>query len=138
MKKQVLTIVSALSLLLVAASAFAQTTKVQADIPFNFVVNRTTMPAGAYTISTIGLGGTLAIHGPNNKAIKLVNAGYAQSNAPSARTKLVFRCYGNRYFLSQIWTEGSDRGRQLPKTAAESEVAMDFSPHDVILVASLR
>jgi hypothetical protein len=138
MKKQVLTMVSVLSLLLVAASAFAQTTKVQADIPFNFVVNRAAMPAGAYTISTVGLGGTLAIRGADNKVIQLVNANYAQSNKPSARTKLVFHCYGNRYFLSQIWTEGSDRGRQFSKTAAESEVAMDFSPHDVILVASLR
>ena len=138
MKKQVLTMVSVLSLLLVAGSAFAQTHQINADVPFKFVVNRSVMPAGAYTISTVGLGGTLVIRGTNNKAIKLVNASYAQSNAPSARTKLVFRCYGNRYFLSQIWTEGSERGRQLPKTAAESEVAMDFSPHDVILVASLR
>jgi len=138
MKRQVLTIVSVLSLLLVAGSAFAQTHQINADVPFNFVVNRSVMPAGAYTISTVGLGGTLVIRGTNNKAIKLVIASYAQSNAPSARTKLVFRCYGNRYFLSQIWTEGSERGRQLPKTAAESEVAMDFSPHDVILAASLR
>jgi hypothetical protein len=138
MKKQVLTIVSVLSLVLAAGSAFAQTTKVQADIPFNFVVHNATMPAGTYTFSSVGIGGTLLIRGTHNKAVKVVNANYAQSGAPSARTKLVFRCYGTRYFLSQIWTEGSDRGRQLSKTAAESEVAMDFSPHDVILVASLR
>jgi hypothetical protein len=138
MKKQVLTIVSVLSLLLAAGSAFAQSHQIKADVPFNFIVNRTVMPAGAYTISTVGMGGTLLIRGTDNKVIKLVNANYKQSNGPSARTKLVFHCYGNRYFLSQIWSEGSDRGRQLPKSAAESEVAMDFSPHDVILVASLR
>jgi len=138
MKTQVLTIVSVLSLVLAAGPAFAQTSKVQADIPFNFVVNSATMPAGAYSISTVGMDGTLLIRGTDNKTVRLVNANYAQSNAPSTRTKLVFRCYGTRYFLSQIWTEGNDRGRQLPKTAAESEVARDFSPHEVILVASLR
>ena len=138
MKKQVLTLVSVLSLLLAAGSAFAQANQVKADVPFSFVVNHAVMPAGTYMISTVGLGGTLAIRGLDNKAIQLVNANYEQANAPSTRTKLVFRCYGNRYFLSQIWTEGSDRGRQFSKTAAESEVAMDFSPHDVILAASLR
>ena len=138
MKKQVLTLIGVLSLLVSAGSAFAQATKINVDVPFNFVVNRTTMPAGSYTISNIGMGGTLVLRGTDNKAIKLVNASYDHLSKPSDRTKLVFRCYGNRYFLSQIWMEGSDRGRQLPRTAAETEVAMDFTPHDVILSASLR
>ncbi|HZE27152.1 MAG TPA: hypothetical protein VE083_07185 [Terriglobales bacterium] len=139
MKNQALTLVSVLSLLLATGSAFAQSHEIKANVPFNFVVNRTTMPAGAYTISTLSAPGeTLLIRGVDSKTIKLVNANYAQSNRPSERTKLVFRCYGTRYFLSQVWTEGSVRGRQFPKTAAESEVAMDFTPHDVILAASLR
>jgi hypothetical protein len=138
MKKQVLTLIGVLGLLLSAGSAFAQTTKIKVDVPFNFVVNRTLMPAGTYTISSVGMGSTLAFRGTDNHALKLVNASYDTSSKPSESTKLVFRCYGDRYFLSQIWTEGSDRGRRLPKAAAESEVAMDFTPHDVILVASLR
>ena len=138
MKKQVLTLVGVLSLLLSAGSAFAQTTKIKVDVPFNFVVNHTTMPAGSYTISNIGVGSTLVVRGTDNQSIKLVNTSYDNASKPSDRTKLVFRCYGNRYFLSQIWMEGSDRGRRLSKTDAESEVAMDFTPHDVILYASLR
>ena len=138
MKKQILTLVGVLGLLLTAGSAFAQTTKIKVDVPFNFVVNRTLMPAGTYTISSVGMGGTLIFHGLDNKALKLVIASYDTASKPSENTRLVFRCYGERYFLSQIWTEGSDRGRRLPKAAAETEVAMDFTPHDVILVAHLR
>jgi hypothetical protein len=138
MKKQVLTLVGVLGLLLSAGSAFAQTTKVKVDVPFNFVVNRTLMPAGTYTISSIGQGGTMIVRGLDNNAMKLVNASYDTASKPSENTRLVFRCYGDRYFLSQIWTEGSDRGRRFPKAAAETEVAMDFTPHDVILVANLR
>jgi hypothetical protein len=138
MKKSVLTLVSVLSLLLAAGSAFAQTHSVKADVPFDFTVNHAKMPAGTYTISSVGLGGTLAIRSADNKVVRLVNANYAESNMPSDRTKLVFRCYGTRYFLSQIWTEGDNRGRQLPKAAAESEIARDFTPHNVILAASLR
>jgi hypothetical protein len=138
MKKQVLTLVGVLGLLLSAGSAFAQTTKVKVDVPFNFVVSRTLMPAGTYTISSVGMGGTLIFRGTDNHALKLVNASYDTASKPSENTRLVFRCYGDRYFLSQIWTEGSDRGRRLPKAAAETEVAMDFTSHDVILVANLR
>jgi hypothetical protein len=54
------------------------------------------------------------------------------------KTKLVFRCYGDRYFLSEIWIEGSQTGRKLPKSAHESEVAMDFTSQDVVVLASLR
>jgi hypothetical protein len=138
MKKQLLILVSVLSLLLATGSAFAQSRSIKANVPFNFVINRTTMPAGAYTITSVGTGETLRVQGVDNKAIMLVNANYAQAGHASAKTKLVFRCYGDRYILSQIWTEGSDRGRQLPKAAAESELARDFTAHDVILVASLR
>jgi len=138
MKKQILTLIGVLGLLLSAGSAFAQTTKIKVDVPFNFVVNRTLMPAGTYMISSVGMGGTLIFQGLDNNALKLVNASYDAASKPSENTKLVFRCYGERYFLSQIWTEGSDRGRRLPKAAAETEVAMDFTPHDVILVAHLR
>src|SRR5258705_9193535 len=104
MKKQVLTIVSVLSLVLAAGSAFAQTTKVQADIPFNFVVHNATMPAGTYTFSSVGIGGTLLIRGTHNKAVKMVNANYAQSGAPSALTKLVFRSFGSPFLLSPVWS----------------------------------
>jgi len=138
MKKQILTLIGVLGLLLSAGSAFAQTTKIKVDVPFNFVVNRTLMPAGTYMISSVGMGGTLIFQGLDNNALKLVNASYDAASKPSENTKLVFRCYGERYFLSQIWSAGSDRGRRLPKAAAETEVAMDFTPHDVILVANLR
>jgi len=139
MKKQALTLVGVLSLLLAAGSAFAQTGEIRASVPFNFIVNRMALPAGDYTISTAGGSDqVLVIRSNSGKALKLATANHVQANQPSKSTKLVFRCYGDRYFLSQVWTRGNARGRQLPKSALETEVAMDFTPHDVILVASLR
>ena len=54
MKRQAISLVSLLSLLLVAGSAIAQTVHVSADIPFNFVVGSKTYPAGAYSVKTMG------------------------------------------------------------------------------------
>ena len=137
MKKQVLTLVGVLSLLLVAGSAFAQSGQIRANIPFNFTVNHTTLAAGTYSISTTG--GTdsiLLIQDANGKAVKLVGSNHLQASKLSDRTKLVFRCYGDRYFLAQIWTQGTRMGRELPKSALESEVAMDTTAREVVLVAS--
>jgi len=137
MKKQVLALVGVLSLLLVAGSAFAQAGQIRANIPFNFTVGHTTLPAGNYSVSTTG--GTdsiLVIRGLDGKALKLVGSHHVQASKFSDRTKLVFRCYGDRYFLAQVWTLGSQMGRELPKSPLESEIAMDAAAHEVVLVAS--
>jgi len=53
MKRQAFSLVSLLSLLLVAGSAIAQTVHVRANIPFNFAVGSKTLPAGTYDVGTI-------------------------------------------------------------------------------------
>ena len=59
--------------------------------------------------------------------------------ADSKKTKLVFHRYGDQYFLAQIWTEGNNRGSELPKTEREPEVAMGYpAAQDVVVVATLR
>jgi hypothetical protein len=139
MKKQLSTVATVLSLLLVAASAFAQTGTVRANIPFKFVVDKQALPAGEYTITKLGQSGTVtAIQRDGGKEVKLVVPNNLESLKAADKTKLVFRCYGDRYFLSEIWIEGSQTGRKLPKSAHESEVAMDFTSQDVVVLASLR
>jgi hypothetical protein len=54
------------------------------------------------------------------------------------KTKLVFHRYGDRYFLAQVWTAGSDQGRELPKSRRETEIALDYPVQNVILAATLR
>jgi len=138
MKKSALTLVGVLSLLLVAGSAFAQSNEVRANVPFDFVINKTTMPAGQYQIIKVGTEGsdTIAVRGMNVKAVKMVTTNHDQVSKNSDSTRLVFHRYGNRYFLSQIWVEGSDRVRELPKTDLESEIALDYTSQDVVLYAS--
>ena len=50
MKRQALSVISLLSLLLVAGLAIAQTSHVRANVPFNFTVGSKTLPAGTYDI----------------------------------------------------------------------------------------
>ena len=139
MKKQILSLVGVLSLALAAGSAFAQSQEVRANIPFDFVVNKTTMPAGTYSISRIAISSdAVVVRGLNCKAAALVAAMKQGSGKINERSKLVFHRYGDRYFLSQIWVEGSDHMRVLPKTKLESEVALGLKSNNVILYASTR
>jgi hypothetical protein len=138
MKKQILTLVGVLSLVLVAGSALAQS-RVEADVPFNFTVNHTTMPAGAYTLSPVGSGDTLLIQSKDRQSVKLATPNRAQISSPSKTTKLVFHCYGkDQCFLYQIWVQGMNRGREFPKSSLENEIEAKLRSRDVPVIASAR
>ena len=125
MKRQAVSLVSLLSLLLVAGSAIAQTVHVRADIPFNFAVGNKTYPAGKYTIRTIGdrSNEVLCLRAGDGNASMMILSNATESLTPADKTKLVFSRYGNQYFLSQVWLNGATRGHRLPKSNREKEVA---------------
>ena len=138
MKKQLLALLG-LGLLLATVSAYAQTINVKANIPFNFVVDKSTLPAGEYTIQSLSLSEkALAIRSADQDAKAMVLSMSCRSLNPSEQTKLVFHRYEDRYFLAQIWVAGDNSGRELPKSRHETEVARDYPVQNVILVAALR
>jgi hypothetical protein len=113
--------------------------RVQANVPFNFTVSRTTMPSGEYVISPIGSGNGLLIQSGDKKSVKLVTPNHAEISSPSKTTKLVFHCYGkDQCFLYQIWVEGMRRGQQFPKSALETEIEAKLRSRDVPVIASAR
>jgi hypothetical protein len=141
MKKNALALIGVLSLLLAAGSALAQThgKTIRADIPFKFVVNKAVMPAGEYEVSRYGsIGQMVLVHNAKTGESVIASANAAQSLHAADKTKLVFKRYGDRYFLSQVWVEGNSAGQQLPKSPHEAEVALDFSSQPVVILASLR
>ena len=137
MKRQISTLVSVLGLLLVAACANAQTLKVAAKVPFDFVIDKASLPAGNYSIDAIGSSKALIVRGA--EGAKMVQSDAAVTLNRSENTRLVFHRYGDRYFLSQIWVEGESEGRQLHISRREAEVAKNTqASQDVIVLASLR
>lgn len=138
MKNQLFALIG-LGLLLATASAYAQTGTVKANVPFNFVVEKADLPAGEYTIHPLGsVGVALAIESADGKVAKVILSNACSANHVPEKTKLVFHRYGSQYFLTQIWTEGNDRGRELPTSQREREVAMDYPAQNVVVVATLR
>lgn len=140
MKRQIAILLGVFGLMLSTAVANAQTLKVKANVPFDFVVDKTTMPAGAYTIDALlPSSSALAIRSSDAKVGRVVLANSARSREASTDTRLVFHHYGDRYFLSAIWVQGELSGREFPMSRREIEVAKSSAPSEnVIVLASLN
>jgi hypothetical protein len=138
MKKNFLLFTAALALA-VTTVASAQTIKVKVNVPFGFIVNRATLPAGEYLLESVDdAGKVLAIRDLDTNTSKLVMFNSCRSLKAVSQTKLIFHRYGDRYFLNQIWVEGNNAGHELSPSPREKEVAKDFSVHDVVLMAARR
>lgn len=113
-----------LGMALVVGSAFGQT-MVRAQIPFDFTVGNSTLPAGEYVVSQFvpGDGTVMEIRSANSGAHIYVQTSATESAKAPAENKLVFRRYGDQYFLSQIWNERQLVGRGLPISDRERELA---------------
>lgn len=124
--KKLLLVVVTLSLLGIAGHAVnAQVTDtIVADIPFDFTVRNTTLPAGKYTIKSLGpiLEGTMEIRNEDSHKAIFFLAESAQAKEGPAHSELIFDRVGNQYFLSEIFETGDRLGAQVAKTRAEKRL----------------
>jgi hypothetical protein len=130
----------ALSIMAVTQVAQAQDSMV-VNIPFEFVAVKATLPPGEYIVQAPAGGHTVFLINRTipNSSIVLVTMS-ARARDPQSTSKLVFNCYGNRRFLSQIWKAGYLQGNQLLTSPREKElarVASNETKSEITLVARL-
>ena len=93
--------------LLAAASLMAPTGVLaqkmqQATIPFDFTVGQKLLPAGTYTIAHLRPG-VIAVRGwKGNNLVSAISLVTPTSEVRKNPYQLVFRKYGDQYFLSEI------------------------------------
>lgn len=123
MRKRVVTIsiVFSLFVLLASASAFAQDDRVKANIPFDFIAGKKTLPAGEYTIErgVPDQRDLLLIHSADRQHAVFLLAEDTVARETPKETDLVFNKVGDEYFLSEVWMAGEDTGREILKPRAE-------------------
>ncbi|HWC19871.1 MAG TPA: hypothetical protein VG498_22850 [Terriglobales bacterium] len=141
MRRQIVSLVGVFGLLLVAACANAQSLNVKANVPFDFVVDKDTLPAGDYSIRSINdaTGNRTLVIGSGTRSIMLVNPNVTDALNAAKTSHLLFHRYGDEYFLAQIWVQGEKVGRQFKMSRREAEIAKNHqSSDDVIVLAALR
>jgi hypothetical protein len=121
-------------------AAWGQTIQViRVDVPFGFHVGDKEFPAGEYTVNGNSAPGVLLIRSSDYKRAQFFLTQSEMARNSNVQTSLVFRRYGEDYFLSSVWVSGSGTGRYLPPGKQEKEMAhMWDSPPRQIIVTALR
>ena len=92
-----------------------------AAVPFSFRIADRVLPPGNYTLTAHSNGLTQLWNTDSQQGMVFLT--HSEMQGPQSDAKLVFNCYGDRYFLSQIWFGSSDSGRILAKGRLEKEIA---------------
>ena len=138
--KKLLFIFVLLSLLsfVTGGSIYAQN-RVRADIPFAFTVANELLPAGSYTAErhwTLPAALLLASENLGTR-VNALTIGVDFNPVKTVNPTLVFRRYGQQYFLAKVWMGmGDSVGREIPKSAKERQVAKNSSGPELIYVAA--
>ncbi|SRR6266545_2642308 len=141
MKKQALKNFTMLNLLLmltaVSIAAQSERSKVT-SIPFNFIVGQKTLPAGEYTVepNRRDTDNVWLVQSRDGHVSALFTTMSLRASETQEKTKFVFHKYGDRYFLSQIWTPGGNSGRELHMPRLEREVAKNSVERQTIVLVN--
>ena len=121
MKKNLLMLALVSGILMIAcASAQAQSRTTRASISFDFAAANNTMKAGEYTIQQVNPQ-TILLKSADRKSQVYVMTQSVKSLSRRPQ-RLVFRRYGNSYFLSEIWTTEFS-GMRLAASKEEKSIA---------------
>jgi hypothetical protein len=120
--------------LLLASGAQAQTLRVRANVPFDFVAGDTVYTAGSYDIQNVSSAIVLRNEGKSESRLTIPHM--CSSATPAKQTVLVFHRVGDEYFLYQIWTAGSDSGREFPAPKRETQLAQNGAKSEEVIVAA--
>ena len=99
---------------------------IQANVPFDFVIGNTRLPAGKYEIRKMDdlAQNVLEISSANGRTRVVFEADDAETRADQAasKTELVFDKVGDQHFLARIWVAGSLSGIEMPKSRMEKRL----------------
>ena len=113
----------------------AQSTRVTADIPFDFQMGKTWMPAGEYSFQRQS--GMLTIRAADGKHTAMTLTSPASrdlSDSPVVK----FQHYGDTYFLSGLWDADSREGLAIPAGDKQRQLARSQQTPGTAVVALSR
>jgi len=109
---------------LATVSALAQVAGgVEAKVPFKFVVSGKTFAAGEYTM--IPSSHQVKIEDARGRLVAMVLANNVSGRSAGENGQIIFHCYRDRCFLSEVWSPALENGRQLSTPHIEAELSRE-------------
>jgi lipid-binding SYLF domain-containing protein len=123
-----------------AAAQLNSSTRLVAQVPFEFMVANKIVPAGECEVQAFTMDGqTLVIRNAEAKVGLFSRSSQAEGKQNASNYAMVFKHYGDRYFLSGIKLQGSKITYRLPESKVEAELrAQNVSATEETLRASLK
>jgi hypothetical protein len=120
----VLVVVSWALLALAANVCAAESTLIRVKVPFDFLVDGQSFPAGDYTLTYPQLPGRdqMLLSNAEGRGLRIIQTHGFEQRTWDTRTYVVFHGYGDQYFLSRVWSGGMGMGRELARSAREREL----------------
>jgi hypothetical protein len=136
MKKQILTAVAALVFTALAPAASCAQQVTQAKVPFAFQAADTRMPAGEYQIRRASSSSKIVqqIQRTDSSASTFVLTSAMGPRNNDAAAKLIFHCYSNECFLSEIWS-GNGEGLKLTESRREKHLSRSDAENELAVVS---
>ena len=128
---------------LTAISVYAQTFIVRANIPFDFYIGSSVMPAGEYTFDTLmgdGIGRIWSTDRHRSMAV-LFQAAMLPNGSNKTSASLTFHRYDKTYFLSEVRDGYASADCLIPTTTKElavQKMASLRAPDEEVVVLARR
>jgi len=115
------------------ASAHAQyeSTRMSANIPFEFTVGSTALPAGQYEFVRTG-DNIYLVRDENGRSLFTLASAPIDGDRRSGTSSLKFVTVNGRHFLSQIWSDRALTGNEFRYTEASVELAKEPGIHGIV------
>jgi hypothetical protein len=99
----------------------------EANIPFQFHAGNTKLPAGEYRIQVLENSNltVVEISSADGSTSALFQVQNTEAASTPAKSELIFNKYGNRYFLAELFEEGSASGSKVAESRYEKAMSQE-------------
>jgi hypothetical protein len=96
---------------------------IEVNIPFQFHVGDTKLPAGKYLLHMVDRTNltVMEISSVDGSVSALFDVGTSHANSAPPKTELVFNKYGNSYYLAKVFDEGNTQGTRVVESRYEKK-----------------
>jgi hypothetical protein len=109
----------------------AQGPRVKVQVPFAFEAANKAMPAGEYEVWSER--NEVLLRNSDGNIVAMQQSNRVVRNGGNSG-QVVFHCYENHCFLSELWTADSEQGREVLESKSEREIAKHQEPQQFALL----
>jgi hypothetical protein len=97
---------------------------IEVTIPFQFYAGNAKLPAGKYVIRTVDNTDLtfMEISSADGSTSALFEVREAEANSSPAKSEVIFKKYGDRYFLAKLFDESNPNGSAVSESRYEKSV----------------